>query len=193
MTQPDPSSHSAADDGAVRPADEAALLAFLDDLGIAYTHHTHPPLFTVEESQELRGQLPGGHCKNLFLKAKKGGLWLAVCLEDRQIRTKHLEKAVGAKRLSFGSAELLGETLGVKPGAVTPFGLINDRQAHAVTLVLDQQMMDHDILYYHPLHNEATIGVSSVDMMRFFEATGHTPTMVDFDALEAQAREDAAA
>ena len=172
--------------------DEAALLAFLTGLDISYAHHTHPPLFTVEDSQALRGQLPGGHCKNLFLKERKGGLWLAVCLEDRRIRTKHLEKATGARRLSFGSADLLWEALGVRPGAVTPYALINDRASLAVRLVLDRQMLDHEVLNYHPLHNEATIAVASQDLLRFFEACGHAPMIVDFDALEAQARAEAA-
>jgi Ala-tRNA(Pro) deacylase len=165
---------------------ETDLYAFLQDHGLPWTHHTHPPLHTVEESRALRGEMPGGHCKNFFLKERKGGYWLAVCLEDRDIRIKHLEKAVGAKRLSFGNADDLWDRLGVKPGAVTPFSLINDPDG-AVRLILDQQMLDHEVLNYHPLHNEATIAMSSADLLRFFAATGHEPLIVDCDALEAQA------
>lgn len=170
---------------------EKALLAYLDRIGVVWTRHTHPPLHTVEESRALRGSMPGGHCKNLFLKERKGGLWLAVCLEDRQIRTKHLEKAVGAKRFSFGSGDLLWEVLGVRPGAVTPFALMNDNPP-SVRLILDQQMLSHDILNYHPLHNEATIAVSQDHLLAFFTATGHEPVVVDFDLLEQLAREESA-
>lgn len=166
---------------------ETDLYAFLEAHGVSWTHHTHPPLHTVEESRALRGEMPGGHCKNLFLKERKGGFWLAVCLEDRAIKTKHLEKAVGAKRLSFGNSEDLWNHLGVKPGAVSPFALINDREAGSIRLILDQQMLEHEILNYHPLHNEATIAMSSGDLLRFFAATGHQPLIVDFAALEALA------
>lgn len=166
---------------------ESALYDFLRGHGLAWTRYDHPPLHTVEESRALRGEMPGGHCKNLFLKERKGGFWLAVCLEDREIRIRDLEKAVGAKRLSFGNAETLEEMLGVQPGAVTPFALMNDA-AGAVRLVLDKQMLEWDVLNYHPLHNEATIAISTSDLLRFFAATGHEPLIVDFDALEALAR-----
>jgi Ala-tRNA(Pro) deacylase len=166
---------------------ETDLYAFLETHGISWTRHTHPPLHTVEESRALRGEMPGGHCKNLFLKERKGGFWLAVCLEDREIRIKHLEKAVGARRLSFGNSDDLSDRLGVLPGAVTPFALIND-PAGEVRLILDRQMLDHEILNYHPLHNEATIAMSSADLLRFFAATGHAPLIVDFDDLEARSR-----
>jgi Ala-tRNA(Pro) deacylase len=109
-------------------AGESELYALLDEHGIPYTHHTHPPLFTVEESRALRGELPGGHVKNMFMKDKKGTVWLATCLEDRQIRIRDLEKEIGARNLSFGREGLLWEVLGVRPGAVTPLGLINDRE-----------------------------------------------------------------
>lgn len=177
-------------DGTTQPAkaSEDDLYAFLETLGVRWTRHGHPPLFTVEESQALRGELPGGHCKNMFLKERKGGYWLAVCLEDRAIRIKHLEKAAGAKRLSFGDEAALWDLLGVRPGAVTPYALINDREARAVRLILDRQMLEHEILNFHPLHNEATIAISTGDLMRFFAATGHEPVVVDFDALEELAK-----
>ncbi len=167
-------------------AGQAELYALLEANGIAHAHHSHPPLFTVEESQALRGELPGGHVKNMFMKDKKGAIWLATCLEHRQIRIRDLEKEVGAKGLSFGKAELLWDLLGVLPGAVTPFGLINDRDARQVNVALDIQMLEHDPLNFHPLHNEATTAISKAGFLEFLALTGHTPVMVDFDRLEAQ-------
>jgi len=168
-------------------AGEAKLYSLLDANGIAYTHHTHPPLFTVEESRALRGELPGGHVKNMFMKDKKGAIWLATCLEDRQIRIRDLEKEIGAKNFSFGKAELLWEVLGVRPGAVTPFGLINDT-GHRVRVVLDAQMLERDPLNFHPLHNEATTAISKDGFLKFLALTGHQPVAVDFDRLEAMER-----
>ena len=164
-------------------AGQAELYALFEQHGIAYEHHTHPPLHTVEESQELRGDLPGAHVKNMFLKDKKDRLWLVTCLEHRRIRIRDLEKLVGATKASFGKPELLWEALGIRPGAVSPFGLINDRD-HRVQPILDQQMLDIDPINAHPLHNEATTTVSAGDFRRFFELTGHEPLIVDFDALE---------
>lgn len=172
-------------DAVTEKAGEAALYALFAAHGITWTHHTHPPMYSVEESQALRGDQPGGHVKNMFMKDKKGALWLATCLEHRQIRIRDLEKQIGAKGLSFGKPDLLWEALGVRPGAVTPFGLINDT-ARRVAVVLDQQMLEHDLLNFHPLHNEATTAISSADLTRFLEITGHAPLIVDFDALEAQ-------
>jgi len=165
-------------------AGEAELYALFREHGIAWRHHTHPPLFTVEDSKALRGEIPGAHVKNMFMKEKKGGLWLATCLEFRQIRIRDLEKEVGAKGLSFGKPELLWEVLGVRPGAVTPFGLLNDTE-RAVRVILDRQMLEREPINAHPLHNEATTAISSIDLMRFLEITGHEPILVDFDALEA--------
>ncbi len=160
--------------------------------GIAWQHHTHPPLFTVADSQSLRGTLPGAHVKNMFLKDKKGGLWLVTCLEDRKIRIRDLEREIGTQKCSFGKPDLLFEHLGVKPGAVSPFGLINDT-ARVVRPVLDRQMLEADMLNAHPLHNEATTAIGRDDFIRFFEITGHTPLIVDFDALEGLERARAGA
>ena len=164
-------------------AGEAELYALLTEHGIAYAHHTHPPLFTVAESRALRGDLPGGHVKNMFMKDKKGAIWLATCLEDRRIRIRDLEKEIGAKGLSFAREELLWEILGVRPGAVTPFGLINDR-AQRVRVALDAQMLARDPLNFHPLHNEATTTISTDGFLKFLALTGHQPVLVDFDRLE---------
>lgn len=167
---------------------EADLYAFLEANGIGWTHWTHPPLFTVEESQALRGDLPGAHVKNMFMKEKKGGLWLATCLEHRRIRIRDLAKEVGAKDLSFAKPEVLWEALGVRPGAVTPFALINDPD-RAVEVIVDAGLLESELVNAHPLHNEATTTISSDSLMRFFELTGHAARIVDFDALEAKAEE----
>jgi Ala-tRNA(Pro) deacylase len=159
------------------------LFARLDALGIAHKTYTHPPVFTVAEAVALRGQLPGGHCKSLFLKDKKGGLWLVVALEERRIDLKWLADALAAPRFSFGNAELLYEVLGIRPGSVTPFALVNDGR-HRVTVVLDRAMLDDDLLNYHPLENDRTTAIAPADLLRFIAACGHTPRIVDLDAPE---------
>jgi Ala-tRNA(Pro) deacylase len=126
----------------------------------------------------LRGTLPGGHCKSLFLKDRKGGLWLVVVLEDRRLDLNALSARLGAPRFSFGSPALMEEVLGVTPGSVTPFALINDR-AHRVAVVLDADMLEHDPLNYHPLENTRTTAIAPGDRVRFLEATGHSPRLVD--------------
>lgn len=171
---------------------EAELYALFRQHGIGWAHHRHPRLHTVEESRELRGDLPGAHVKNMFLKDRKGGLWLVTCLEDRQIRIRDLEKEIGAQKCSFGKPEVLWDALGLRPGAVSPFGLINDPE-HRVRVVLDRQMLDRDPINAHPLHNEATTAVSAADFRRFFGITGHAPILVDFDALEEMERARSAA
>jgi Ala-tRNA(Pro) deacylase len=151
------------------------LFAFLDSLGIVHKTVKHPPLFTVEQSRALRGQIPGGHTKNLFLRDKKYAITLVVALEHAEIDLKSLHRRLGATgRFSFGSADLLRETLGVEPGAVTPFGAIND-EACRVTVVLDAPMMECEILNYHPLVNTMTTSIARDDLVKFLEATGHVP------------------
>jgi Ala-tRNA(Pro) deacylase len=158
------------------------LFARLDALDIAHQTFSHPPVFTVAEAAALRGQLPGGHCKSLFLKDKKGGLWLAVVLEERRIDLKRLADALGAPRFSFGKPDLLYEVLGVRPGSVTPFAIANDTE-HRVTILLDKQMLEHDPLNYHPLENNRTTAIGSADLLRFIEASGHRLRIIDFDAI----------
>ena len=162
------------------PLSPGQLFARLDALGILYKTYTHPPVFTVAEAVALRGQLAGGHCKSLFLKDKKGGLWLVVALEERRIDLKRLAGALEAPRFSFGNADLLYGVLGVRPGSVTPFALINDRE-HRVTLVLDREMLEQDPLNYHPLENDRTTAIAPADLLRFIAACGHTPRVVDLD------------
>ena len=135
----------------------------------------------VGESAALRGSLPGGHCKSLFLKDRKGGLWLVIALEERRIDLKLLADSLGAPRFSFGSPELLREVLGVAPGSVTPFALANDT-ARQVAVVLDKGMLEHDPLNYHPLENNRTTAIAPADLMRFIAACGHRPRIVDLDS-----------
>lgn len=153
------------------------LFALLDRLGIAHSTVTHAAVFTVGESQELRGKIAGAHTKNLFLKAKTGALFLVVALEHARIDLKQLHKRLDTGRFSFGSAELLHETLGVEPGSVTPFAAINDRDGK-VTIVLDAVMMQHPVLNYHPLTNTGTTTIAREDLVRFLRATGHEPRIV---------------
>ena len=151
------------------------LFATLDALGIAHRSVKHPPLFTVEQSRVLRGQIPGGHTKNLFLRDKKYELYLVVADEDAAIDLKGLHRLLGASgRFSFGSADLLREVLGVDPGAVTPFGAINDT-ACRVAVVLDARMMKHDTLNFHPLVNTMTTSIKRDDLVKFLQSTGHEP------------------
>ncbi len=157
------------------------LFARLDALGIAHKTYRHPPVFTVAEAVQLRGQLPGGHCKSLFLKDKKGGLWLVVALEEARVDLKRLAGAFAAPRFSFGNAELLYEVLGIRPGSVTPFALAND-PGHQVTVVLDRAMLGHDPLNYHPLENDRTTAVTPAGLLRFIAACGHTPRLIDIEA-----------
>ena len=154
------------------------LIAYLDTLGIASQTIEHPPLHTVEQSQALRGDIPGGHTKNLFVKDKKGRLFLLVLGEETSVDLKKVHETIGGQgRVSFGSAELLEEVWGVRPGAVTPFGAINDRESR-VTVVLDAEMMRHERLNFHPLVNTRTMGLASADLVRFLRATGHEPQVV---------------
>ncbi len=163
------------------PTTPSGLLARLEALGIATRTVEHAPVFTVAEAKELRGQLPGGHCKSLYLRDKKEGEWLLVCLEDRRIDLKALAPRLGAKRLSFGSPERLWAALGVQPGSVTPFALVNDRETR-ITVVLDRAMLDETPLHYHPLVNTMTTAIAPADLLRFIEACGHRPHIVDLDA-----------
>jgi Ala-tRNA(Pro) deacylase len=162
------------------PASRHDLFQRLDALGIATTTREHAPVFTVEEARALRGEIPGGHCKNLFLKDSRGELWLIVCLEDTRIDLKALPARIGSARLSFGRPERLRDALGIEPGSVTPFALINDAAAR-VHVVLERAMMEHELLNYHPLENTATTTIASKDLERFIRACGHLPKIVVLD------------
>src|ERR1043165_5140563 len=153
------------------PATDTELFARLDALGIAHKTYEHPPVFTVEESRAACAHVPGCHTKNLFLKDRKDSLWLVVAREELRIDLNALAKQLGMARLSFGSAELLIETLGVPPGSVTPFAIINDRET-IVRVVLDESMLALDPLNFHPLRNDRTTAISPDGLLKFVRATG---------------------
>ena len=167
---------------ATRPATRQELFARLGELGIETETHEHAAVFTVEEAQAHCGHLPGGHCKSLFLKDRKGGLWLLVTLDERPVDLKALAKALGAKTFSFAKPELLMEVLGVVPGAVTPFGLINDTERR-VNVVLDAEMMGLELLNYHPLSNDATTAITPRGLGDAIAGFGHQPRLFDFATL----------
>ena len=160
------------------PKGPEALFARLAELELDSTTVEHPPVYTVEESKALCGQLPGGHIKNLFLRNKKGAMWLVTCLEDSVVDLKALAGRLEAGRLSFGSAQRLMDHLGIRPGAVTPFAVINDRPG-AVQMVLDRAVLDHDPVNCHPLVNHMTTALAPAALLRFLEAEGHPPRLLD--------------
>jgi Ala-tRNA(Pro) deacylase len=166
------------------------LFAFLDQLGIAHTTVTHPPLFTVEQSRALRGQIPGGHTKNLFLRDKKNNVYLVTAEEDAEIDLKGLHRVLGASgRFSFGSAELMMELLGVAPGSVTPLGVLHDTQGR-INVVLDAALMEHGTINCHPLLNTMTTSLRRDDLLKFLEATGHSPRITRVSGVSAEAAAD---
>jgi Ala-tRNA(Pro) deacylase len=160
------------------PATRDDLMRRLAELGIATTTHEHEAFFTVAESRKGKGTIPGGHTKNLFLKDKKDRVFLVVAEADAAIDLKRIHEKIGASgRVTFGKPDLLADLLGVVPGSVTPFGLINDT-AGRVSVVLDAPMLDHAVLNYHPLENTATTSIARDDLLAFIRATGHEPLIV---------------
>ncbi len=158
------------------------LFQQLEELHIECTTHSHPAVFTVEEAEQHCNHLPGLHCKNLFFKDKKGHLWLIVACNKQEINIKALQKAIGSARLSFGKPDLLEEVLGVTPGSVSPFALINDTECR-VQVVLDAKMMEADIINFHPLRNNATTAVTPEGLRKFIKACGHTTQEFELSAL----------
>jgi len=164
---------------------EAPLLARLDALGIAVAVYRHPPLHTVAESQAQRGRMPGGHIKNLFVRDKKRRYWLVTVPEDADIDLKALRHILGATgNLSFGAAEALVDRLGVRPGAVTPFAVMNDTDG-TVGFALERSLLETSPLNAHPLHNEATLAVTPAELLRFVADCGHEPLLFGLDELAA--------
>jgi len=169
----------------IAPAfDRARLLAWMSGHGVAQTTVDHQAVFRVEEGLELKASMPGAHTKNLFLKDKKGRLWLISARQDTVIDLKRADKWIGSARLSFGNETLLWETLGVRPGSVTALGLINDAD-HRVTFVLDKALWDAEVVNFHPLTNTATTALTQADFQRFLALTGREPMVVDFNGLTA--------
>ena len=164
------------------PRTPAELFLYLDGLGIKIATISHPPLFTVADSQALRGEIPGGHTKNLFLKDKKDNFFLVTVQEEAEVDLKQIHHLIGASgRVSFGKPEALMEHLGVIPGAVTAFGLINDEKG-VVKFVVDSTLMEHAVINAHPLTNEATTSIAAEDLLRFARATGHEPAILKVSA-----------
>jgi Ala-tRNA(Pro) deacylase len=166
-------------------ASRDALFVLFDRLGVAHRTLEHPAVFRVGEGEEIKAALPGGHTKNLFLKDAKGQLWLISALQGTRIDLKALPKTIGSAKLSFGSAELLEATLGVTPGSVTAFGLINDADRR-VRFVLDARLAEADPVNFHPLVNTATTAVSQAAFRAFLAALGVEPLVVDFETLSAR-------
>lgn len=160
------------------------LLERLTALGIPAQTASHPPLRTVEDSKRLRGELPGGHVKNLFLRDKRGKHWLLTTLEDVKLDLKAMAQRLGAGKFSFASADDLDRLLGIPPGAVSPFAVINDA-GHAVTVVLDQAMLAITPLNFHPLRNDRTTTIAAADLLRFLQAVSHAPIVFDFSEAAA--------
>ena len=164
------------------PASPADLFAYLDDLDIAHSTVEHAATFTVEEGRHLKASMPGGHTKNLFMKDKDGTIVLISAWADSQLKLNQLHKLIGTRRLSFASADLMVDCLGVEPGSVTAFALMNDR-VQRVRFIADAALMGFDTVNFHPLVNTATTAISREDFRRFVEATGHALTEVDFSDL----------
>jgi Ala-tRNA(Pro) deacylase len=159
--------------------DRASLFAFLDAHRIAHRTLDHPPVFRVQEGREIKAALPGGHTKNLFLKDAKDQLWLVCALGETAVDLKALPGAIGSARLSFGSPERMRAALGVEPGSVTVFALVND-PGRRVRLVLDRALLEADPVNFHPLRNDATTAVSREGFRTFLGALGLEPVVVDF-------------
>lgn len=162
--------------------DRDRLLAWMAEQGIEHVTHDHPAVFRVEEGLELKAALPGAHTKNLFLKDKKGRLWLISARQDTVIDLKRAPAAIGSDRLSFGNETLMWETLGVRPGSVTALGLINDLDRR-VTFVLDRRLWDADTVNFHPLTNTATTALDQAAFRRVLALLEREPLVVDFETL----------
>ena len=158
------------------------LIAFFDAHGIEHHTTAHEAVFRVGEGEGIKDDIPGAHTKNLFLKDAKGRLWLISAQDDTQIDLKRLHTVIGSARLSFGSAKLMEQALGVTPGSVTAFAMINGAERD-VTFVLDHRLARAERVNFHPLVNTATTGVSQAGFAKFFQALAITPLVVDFDAM----------
>ncbi len=160
------------------PKSAEELFAFLAGLGIEVKTVAHPPLFTVADSQALRGEIVGAHTKNLFLKDKKDNFFLVTVDEEATVDLKSVHHKIGAaSRVSFGKPEALLDLLGVTPGAVTAFGAINDTEGK-VQVVIDSGLMEHEVINAHPMTNTATTSIGAGDLVRFLRATGHEPAIL---------------
>lgn len=162
--------------------DEARLYQLFERLGIPYQTEEHEAVFTVEEGRAVKARLPGGHSKNLFLKDKAGQYVLISALGDTPIRLNRLHPHIGCKRLSFGREDTLFACLGVRPGSVTVFSVMNDKD-QTVRLVLDKALLDQEHVWFHPLRNTASTRIRPDDLLSFAAATGHDPLILDLEGL----------
>jgi len=160
--------------------DADGLLTKLDELSIVHRTVSHAPMFTVQDSRAWRSDPEGGYSKNLFLRNKKGIMWLVTCHEDTVVNLKQLGELLGIGRVSFASKERLLKYLGVIPGAVTPFAVINDVDAQ-VQIALDEKLLEFDKLHFHPLDNAKTTTIANQDLIKFLHAVEHPPKTIRFD------------
>ncbi len=160
------------------PTSPEALFGKLEALGISYELHHHEAVYTVAESEKLDATIPGTHCRNLFLRDKKKKNFLLTLQNETDVDMKKLPPVIGSDRLSFGSSDRLWEFLGVRPGSVCPFAIVNDTQQQ-VKMLLDKDMMESEIVNYHPLMNTMTVSLVPKDLLRFIESCGHVPHIVD--------------
>ena len=169
------------------------LLNRLAELGIEAETVEHEPVFTVAESRPVKARIPGAHSKNLFVKDKKGRLFLITAKDETPIDLKRVHEAIGASgRVSFGSADQLRAALGVEPGSVTPFAAANDPEGR-VTVILDANLMEHERVNFHPLVNSMTTGVHRDDLLKFLRATGHEPRILRLPEPSPQLSDEAQA
>lgn len=160
------------------PTSPEGLMEYLKAMGIEFALHHHKAVFTVAESDEVDSKIPGTHCRNLFLRDNKKKNFLVVLQNSTEVDIKKLPSVIGSDRLSFGSADRLWEYLGVRPGSVCPYSIINDKDRN-VKICLDKSMMETDIVNYHPLLNTMTVSVKPADLIRFIESTGHEAHIID--------------
>ena len=154
----------------------------LRTLGVDYSLHHHKPLFTVADGLEIEAGIPGRHCRNLFVRDKKEKMFLVTALNETALDLKKLAPAIEADRLSFGSPDRLWRMLGVRPGSVCPFAIMN-APVGEVRLVLDEEMMRQERINFHPLDNTMTLGLSPQDLLKFVDSTGHTPHILEMGPL----------
>ena len=155
-----------------------ALFAYLDRLGLAHATTAHPPFFTVEDGRDWHDRIPGLHCKNLFLRDRDGKFWLVLMPGDKRAKLGLLERRIRCARLSFGKPEQLLEILGVTPGSVTPFALMNDVERR-LTVIVDTDLVAAETVNFHPLHNAASTTLRSADLMTFIRSLGYEPVIAN--------------
>ena len=154
------------------------LLEILKRLDIGYKSYNHQPIYNVMDAEKYAQDIPGAHCKNLFLKNTEKHLYLAIILDQKRVDLKNLSKQLNSKRLSFASYELLEKTLNIKPGCVTPFALINSITKNVIVL-LDRDILNEEKVSFHPLVNTETITISLADLLKFIDYCGQKTIIIE--------------